>query len=41
MKGNATWILNNVEWVKWEGNNLEEVKELLKDRFKICFPEDH
>lgn len=41
MKGNATWIENEVQWVKWEGDNLDEVKELLGDRYKIFFPEDY
>lgn len=43
MKGKSTWISNDVEWVKWDGSNIDEIKELLGDisRHKIYFPEDY
>ena len=43
MKGTATWIKNDVDFVKWEGNNLDEIKELLGDcsSYVPLFKEDY
>ena len=43
MKGKSTWISNDVEWVKWDGSNLDEIKELLGKNsiYKIYFTEEY
>ena len=43
MKGKATWINNEVEWVKWDGTNLDDIKALINKYscHKIYFPENY
>lgn len=42
MQGKATWINNDVEWVKWDGTNLDEIKKLIGDYgHHIYFPENY
>ena len=38
MKGTATWTNNDVKWVKWEGNNIDEIIELIGTDYKLSTP---